>query len=349
MTGALVTGTMEYLRRPLVRNIKRGDRALIITDTAHDPRVWQAVMSILQEIGAETTVCLFEPRPADYYDPPGSVCEAMMKSDVNILLASTGMLHSPASFRAMEARIPSICMDGGMTLEWFQSGAVTDDMRQIMVRKHYVAKDIFGVDAKECRVTSRYGTDFTYGVKDRIFVPPLPGPEFDPYKIVDFDKDENRKGGNLYYYLFPTGELNVAPIEGSANGKLVIELTMHNLGRLEDPIELNVEKGRIVSIEGGASARALRDYLDEYGDDNAYMCPAEASVGVNAKARIRGIQREDKNIYGAMHFGLGTNIDVGGSIRSKIHMDGVILEPTLYVDGEMRIDNGKFLRPIEGN
>ncbi len=84
-------------------------------------------------------------------------------------------------------------------------------------------------------------------------------------------------------------------------------------------------------------ARVLRDYLDQYGDENAYMCPAEASVGINAKALIRGIQREDKNVMGTMHFGLGTNIDVGGSIRSKIHMDGVILEPTLYVDGEMRM------------
>ena len=92
----------------------------------------------------------------------------------------------------------------------------------------------------------------------------------------------------------------------------------------------------------------LRDYLDRYGDENAYMCPAEASVGVNAAALVRGIQREDKNILGAMHFGLGTNVDVGGTIRSRIHMDGVILEPTLYVDGDMRIDNGRFLRPIEG-
>lgn len=347
--SALMTGSMEYLRRPLVRNIRAGDRALVLTDTAHDPRVWQAVMSILQEIGADVTVALFERRPADYYDPPAAVCEAMMKSDVNILLASTGMLHSAASFRAMEARIPSICMDGGMTLEWFQSGGVTDDYRQIMVRKHYVAKDIFGADARECRVTSRYGTDFTYRVDGRIFVPPLPGPDFDPYKIVDFDKDENRKGGNLYYYLFPTGEFNVAPIEGSANGKLVIDLTMHHLGRLQDPIELHVVDGRIVRIDGGASARMLRDYLEEYGDENAYMCPAEASVGVNARAVIRGNQREDKNIYGAMHFGLGTNIDVGGSVRSKIHMDGVILHPTLYVDGEMRMEDGRFLRSIEGD
>ena len=55
-----------------------------------------------------------------------------------------------------------------------------------------------------------------------------------------------------------------------------------------------------------------------------------------------------KICLGTMHFGLGTNIDVGGSVKSKIHMDGVILEPTLYVDGAKRIDNGRILVPIEG-
>jgi leucyl aminopeptidase (aminopeptidase T) len=248
----------------------------------------------------------------------------------------------------MEAGIPAICLDGGMQLEWFQSGGVTDDMKQIAVRKHYVAKDVFGANASECRVTSRYGTDFTYSVKGRITQPPLPGNSFDPYKIINFAKDENRPGNNLLYYLFPTGEFNVAPVEGSANGKLVIDLTMHHLGRLWTPIELIVEQGRVVRIEGGADARILRDYLEAYGDENAYMCPAEASVGVNAKAVVRGIQREDKNIMGTMHFGLGTNIDVGGSVKSKIHMDGVILEPTLYVDGKKKIDNGRILVPIEG-
>jgi 2,5-dihydroxypyridine 5,6-dioxygenase len=344
--GSMVTGNMDYLRRPFVRNIKAGDRVLIVTDTSQDPRVWQVVMSTLAELGAEASVSLFEKRPADYYDPPLSVCESMMKSDYNVLLASTGMLHSPANFRAMEAGIPAICMDGGMPLEFFQSGAVTEDMKQVAVRKHYVAKNVFGPNAKECRVTSRYGTDFTYSVEDRITQPPLPNDSFDPYKIINFAKDENRPGNNLLYYLFPTGEFNVAPVEYSANGKLVIDLTMHHIGRLGTPIELIVEKGRVVRIEGGADARILRDYLETYGDENAYMCPAEASVGVNAKAVIRGIQREDKNIMGTLHFGLGTNIDVGGTIKSKIHMDGVILEPTLYVDGVMKIDNGRFLVPI---
>ena len=347
MHGQLTTGSFEYLRRPFARNVKAGDKVLILSDTEHDPRVWQVVMSICEELGADTTVALFSKRPADYYDPPAAVCEAMMNSTVNVLIASTGMLHCPASLRAMDARIPSICLDGGMRLEWFQSGAVTEDMAKVMERKHFVGSNVFGTGARHCRVTSKYGTDFTYSVENTITISPLPGPAFDPYKITDFQKDENRKAGKLYYYLFPTGEYNVAPVEYTAEGKLVFDFCIHYIGRIYTPIELTVTGGKIVGIDGGAEARILEDLLAAYGDENAYMCPAEASVGVNAKALVRGIQREDKNIMGTMHFGIGTNVDVGGTIMSKIHMDGVILAPTLFVDGVEKIRGGKFLVPIE--
>ena len=344
--GQLMTGTLEYLRRPLLANITKGMRVLIVTDTAHDARVWQAIMSVVSEIGAEPTLALFDPRPADYYDPPEAVCKAMKAVDLNILLASTGMLHSMANSEAMDAGVPVLCMDGGMTLEMFQSGAVTEDQKEMALRQYYVATNIFTHEAKLCRVTSRYGTDFSYSVEGRIFIPNKPGDDFVPYKIQNVSKVQNRKS-NLVRFLFPNGELNVPPVEGTGNGKLVIDLCMHQLGRLASPIELTVKDGRIVKIDGGADAHFLRNYLAQYGDENAYMCPAEASVGINSKAQIRGVQREDKNILGSMHFGLGTNVDVGGSIRSNIHMDGVILEPTLYVDGDKRIEDGRFLRPID--
>lgn len=342
----MMTGTLEYLRRPLLPNIRKGDKVLVVTDTAHDPRVWQAVMGILSELEADATLAMFDPRPADYYDPPTAVCEAMLKVDVNILLASTGMLHSPANAAAMKAGVPVICMDGGMTLEMFQSGAVTEDQKEMAIRHYYVGKNIFGLDVKWCRVTSRYGCDFTYSVEGRIYEPKFPSDDFVPYIIQNVAKVQNRKS-TLLRLLYPNGEYNVAPLEGTGSGKLVIDLCMHQLGRLKEPIELTVVDGRITSIDGGADAHFLRNYLERYGDDNAYICPAEASVGINSKALVRGVQREDKNILGSMHFGLGTNADVGGTIHSNIHIDGVILEPTLYVDGDMRIEHGRFLRPLD--
>lgn len=345
-SNALMTGTLEYLRRPILANVRPGMSVLVVTDTSHDPRVWQAVMSILSECKADGTLALFDARPADYYDPPAAVSEAMKTVDLNILMASTGMLHSHANSAAMDAGVPVLCMDGGMTLEMFQSGAVTEDQKEMAMRQYYVATNIFGKGAETCRVTSKYGCDFTYSVKDRIFIPNPPGDDFVPYKIQNVSKVQNRKS-NMLRFLFPNGEFNVPPVEGSGQGKLVIDLCMHQLGRLASLIELTVKNGRITAIDGGPDAHFLRTYLEEFGDENAYMCPAEASVGINSKAQIRGVQREDKNILGSMHFGLGTNVDVGGTVLSNIHMDGVLLEPTLHVDGDMRIENGKFLRPVD--
>jgi 2,5-dihydroxypyridine 5,6-dioxygenase len=342
--GTLITGTLEYLRRPLAANLSAGDNVLVLTDTAHDARVWQAVLTILAELGVDATLALFDPRPADYYDPPAAVTKAMLAVDANILLTSTAMLHSEANFEAMAAGVPAICLDGGMTLEMFQSGAVTENVQEMATIRHYVGKNVFGAGARECRVTSRYGTDLTYDVTDRVSITPLRADGYDWYKAYKISDDY--AGSTVYCMLFPTGEYLVPPVEYSANGKLVIDLTMHHLGRLHDPVELTIDRGVITAIEGGAEARTLRHYLEEFGDENAYMCPAEASVGINRKALIRGVQREDKNIFGAMHFGLGTNIDVGGTIRSSIHMDGVVLQPPLYVDGEMRIEDGRFLVPV---
>src|SRR4051794_22503707 len=82
--SAMIMGDLKYLRLPITTNIQPGMQVLVITDTAHDPRVWQVIMSTISEIGAEGTLALFDPRPADYFDPPRAVCEAMLKSDVNI-------------------------------------------------------------------------------------------------------------------------------------------------------------------------------------------------------------------------------------------------------------------------
>lgn len=51
--GTLISGTLEHLRRPLARNIKEGQQVLVLSDTEHDPRVWQAIMTILADLRAD--------------------------------------------------------------------------------------------------------------------------------------------------------------------------------------------------------------------------------------------------------------------------------------------------------
>lgn len=342
----MITGPLKYLRRPFVSNVKEGDKVLIVTDTRQDARVWQAIMSIVADLGAEPTLAMFDPRPADYYDPPAVVAAAMLDADVNVLVASTSMLHAPASMASMATGIPTICLDGQVTLEMFQYGAATADYLEIARMKHYTAKNVFGENARTARVTSDLGTDLTYSVEGRIFVPPLRSDDWDPFKAYR-RTEEGREGSPMYACLFPGGEFNVPPLEGTANGIYAADLTSHHLGKLDEPILLEIEKGRIVDIKGHRDAKRLRDHLRDHGDESAYEFPTEASIGLNKKAQIVGSQREDKNIYGAVHFGLGTNSDVGGTVDSNLHMDLVVLQPTLYVDGVKKIERGEFLVPLD--
>jgi len=86
----------------------------------------------------------------------------------------------------------------------------------------------------------------------------------------------------------------------------------------------------------------IRDYIETYGDDNSYNFPAEISIGINPRARITGAMREDKKLMGAVHIAFGTNSDTGGNIMSKLHIDGTIRYPTVYVDGKVIVDKGRL-------
>lgn len=329
---------LENAKKPLEPNVDPGDEVLIVTDTEHDPEVWKVVATAVRDLGGHPIVSVIEPREMDYYNPPASVAEQMQLVDLVVTCTTTAMLHSPAGTAAMEEGVPIITMDGGITLDMLTGGAATADYDEVERITYEVAKEVFE-GGSEARLTSEHGTDLTLSIEGRVFPPREPGPDVNPLEVY-----EKRPG--FIAMVFPGGEFNVPPDPSTADGTLVIDTTMHALGRLEDPIEIEIESGRIVDIDGGYQARELERLIEEYGDEDAYKMPTEFSVGTNPEARIMGVQREDKIMLGCIHVGLGTNADVGGGIRSKLHMDGVVARPTLEIDGETKIDDGEIL-PLE--
>jgi leucyl aminopeptidase (aminopeptidase T) len=275
----------------------------------------------------------------DYYDPPESVAEQMQTVDVIVLCTTTAMLHSPAGHAAMaDAGVPIITMDGGITMDMLTKGAAAADYKEIERLTYEVATKVFE-GGSEAHLTSRHGTDLTLSIEDRVFVPEEPDPNAPvgwPLKAVEL-----RPGFTAA--VFPGGEFNVPPDPKTADGTIVIDTAMHALGKIEEPITIDIDTGEIVDISGGWQARELERILEEYGDEDAYKMPTEFSVGTNPTARVTGVQREDKNMLGCMHIGLGTNADVGGEVQSKLHMDGVIARPTLEIDGEVKIDRGDIV------
>ncbi len=142
----------------------------------------------------------------------------------------------------------------------------------------------------------------------------------------------------------PAGEVFLAPLEGSAHGKLVLEWAPTR--KLNYPVTLYVEKGRVISIEGNEKfAEYLKQKLSE-NKDNANI--AELGIGTNDKASRPDNILESEKIYGTIHIALGDNSTFGGKVRTPFHQDFVFFRPTVtlvFKNGRKKIllKNGKKL------
>ncbi len=95
-----------------------------------------------------------------------------------------------------------------------------------------------------------------------------------------------------------------------------------------------------MSVGGGQEANRLSRYLEEYGDEGAYNL-AETAIGLNPAVIPTGKVRTDKKLYGSVHVSLGMNTDTGwGKNVSRLHVDGVIRKPTVYIDGQVVVEAG---------
>jgi len=52
---------------------------------------------------------------------------------------------------------------------------------------------------------------------------------------------------------------------------------------------------------------------------------------------------EDEKAMGTIHIAFGDNKSMGGTVRVASHLDGVVMNPTVYVDDVLLLDNGRLL------
>ena len=135
------------------------------------------------------------------------------------------------------------------------------------------------------------------------------------------------------------------PLEDSVEGVAVVDGTMvgsANLeGLVEEPFEIHFEKGRIKYISGGKDARRLEILLDNLGKEARIF--AELGVNSNHKVPKRLIgARTDLAIAGHIHIGLGRNDHIGGKSRGDAHLDLLVTEATVFLDGDPILEDGKL-------
>ena len=123
----------------------------------------------------------------------------------------------------------------------------------------------------------------------------------------------------------PAGEVYLAPLEGTAEGRLVLEWA--STRRLDSPVTIHIEKGEAVKIEGN---EPFVEYLEEkLSEDRKNRNIAELGIGTNDKAERPDNILESEKILGTVHIALGDNSSFGGKVSTPFHQDFIFFRPTM--------------------
>jgi len=141
--------------------------------------------------------------------------------------------------------------------------------------------------------------------------------------------------GNL-----PAGEVYLAPLEGTAEGELVIEYAPER--RLLSPLRLIVTGGEVTEIIGTEPYRAWLE--EKFASSRKNRNIAELGIGTNDRASRPDNILEAEKILGTIHVALGDNSGFGGTVSTPFHEDYVFYQPTLTAvlagGGERRLLDG---------
>lgn len=269
--------------------------------------------------GADATLAVISERDSAAAEPPQAVAAAMAAADVVLAPTIQSLSHTAARKIASEAGVRIGTLPG--VTEEMLGRLMTGDLEEIRRRGWAVVTALNR--GSEARITCGHGSDLRIGLEGRL-------------GIVDAGELGNRGAfGNL-----PCGEGFIAPLEGTTEGTLVVDGSIAGVGLLETPVELTVRGGHLVEATGEDGAQ-LMELLTIHGEDGTNV--AELGIGTNEEAILTGNILEDEKILGTCHVAFGASAAIGGTVQVPVHLDVVVLEPTVEIDGETIVSGGELL------
>jgi leucyl aminopeptidase (aminopeptidase T) len=294
--------------------VRPGEQIVLLTDRGTDPAVVEGLTdSVAARDGTPLTAQMPEPRLPGA-EPPAAVAAMMLAADAIIELTSLFIGSSQARQLATRRGARYLAMPA-VRLSTFRAGGPLDvDFGQLRVDAERVGRAWEA--ARTFRLTTPTGTDLRGSVIDR------PGRVLHGMAI---------KPGS--YMAPPDVEAGTAPVEGTASGTVVIDgdLLFMGQGPLRDPVLLQVTNGQVTGIEG-VEAHRLRSMLERCADPLMTNL-AEVSLAFNPNGTVCDVPMETESARGTAHIALGNSIAYGGVVAAVAHLDCVMRDATIELDG----------------
>jgi leucyl aminopeptidase (aminopeptidase T) len=258
-------------------------------------------------------------------EPGQETAAKLAAADVVVAITTYSLSHTAARERAAQAGVRVASMPGFLADMLYPGGPMAVDYQQVAADSQAVAELLSAAD--EAVVRSAAGSELRLSLAGRAGRPD------------DGIYTRRGTGGNL-----PAGEAYIAPLEGTAEGQLVAPAGWHP-GLKEDMV-LVLQQGELREIRGGGSVGGhLLGHLRPDLDKEPYRSRrnlAELGVGTNPNARRPDNVLEAEKIKGTVHLALGNNSYMGGMVNADFHLDFVLPEPDLILDGRAVITRGKW-------
>jgi leucyl aminopeptidase (aminopeptidase T) len=250
--------------------------------------------------------------------PPHHVAQAMTDASVVFATTTYSISHTQARLAATAAgaRIASM---RGFTEAFAQAMSVDYGL----LRRRGARLAAAMTAAESCRITSAAGTDIRLSVKGRRAT------------ADDGNLGEPGAFGNL-----PAGEAYIATLETVGDGTIVFDGALADYGLLRAPLRVRLEAGRAVGADGEA-ADWLLSTLDAGGEHGRSI--AEVGIGTNPGAELCGLVAIDEKVLETAHLAFGTSASFGGVNQSNVHIDGMVRNPTVELDGRASLEGGRIL------
>jgi leucyl aminopeptidase (aminopeptidase T) len=310
---------LDRALRAVVRDclgVTEGEEVLIIANPA-TKHLGERMREEAADVGGDAVLALISERASHAAEPPRSVAEAMAAADVILAPTVQSLSHTAARKRASEAGARCATLPG--VTEEMLARVMSADMEGLRRKGHAIAETLDRTS--EAHVTSANGTDLRLDLSSRKAIP-------DAGELT-----ETGAFGNL-----PCGEGFIAPVGG--HGTLVIDGSMAGVGLVDEAVELVIEGGHLTSARG-SQGMAFMELLTEHGEDGTNV--AELGIGTNEKAKLTGEILEDEKILGTCHVAFGASAAIGGTVQVPVHLDCVVMKPTVTLDGEAIVRDGELL------
>jgi len=330
-------GTIQQGVRQVVDNclrIRAGERVVVITD--HQTRdIGEALRVATEKIAGDVRFFLMEDfgtRPISF---PDAIAEALQDADASIY-AAQGAEGELQTFRRPMLK----AIDGNLKLRHAHMIGITpqimaDGMCSDYAEIQRISKRVFEVvkDAEAIRVVTAKGCDFTAR-----FSPDL------KWLISDGDIQPGR------WKNLPDGEVFTAP--ATVDGRVVIDgclgdyFTERYASLADTPVTVDVCDGRAIRESLHCDSEQLRRELAAYvfeTDENSDRV-GEFAIGTNTGLTklIYNLLQDEK--FPGVHIAFGSPYPTktGATWDSGAHVDGVIIAPSVHVDGRTLMDQGRF-------